>query len=112
LGVPIASAQVVATEPLCRELSKLTVTVFDMTGAVVPKAFAMLRSPAGPAGGKPFELQTIADENGKVAVSFSCGYLDVFATALFFAPSAKRVEIDGETRFVAIRLETYPTRME
>jgi hypothetical protein len=108
----IGSAAQVATprvplagKTVCESPAKVTVTVFlKRSRAVIPHAFVLLRAH----GDRPFQLELETDSNGRATASVPCGYLDVFATALNFAPSAIRTEIEQDGQFVAISLDADP----
>jgi hypothetical protein len=105
-----ASAQRVAMpgEPTCNVSGTVTVTVADLSGAVIPNAFVLFRKDQlGAPKAKPFLLELRTNSAGTSTASVPCGYVDFFVAADGFAPHAAKLVVTQDSSFASVRLDVY-----
>jgi hypothetical protein len=103
------SAQLVGTpkEPGCNVSGTVTVSISDLSGAVIPNAFVLFRGDRA-SNAKPFQLELRTNAAGRATASVPCGYVDFFAAADGFTPYAKKLLVEQDSSSASVRLKVYP----
>lgn len=95
-------------EPTCNVSGTVTVTVADLSGAVIPNAFVLFRADrSGTPKAKPFLLELRTNSVGKATASVPCGYVDVLVGAHGFTPQAAKLVVTQESSSASVRLDVY-----
>jgi hypothetical protein len=111
LAVVNVSAQMVAAaeEPTCHVSGTVTVSVTDLSGAVIQNAFVLFRADrSGTSNAKPFQLELRANSAGRATASLPCGYIDFFVAADGFTPHAAKLLVEQSSSSAPVRLNVYP----